>query len=807
MTDFTPRPHQQEILDYTHGKMGIAAVPGAGKTHVLSALAARLIAEGRLEPDQEVLIVTLVNSAVDNFSNRISGFVQARGLLPHLGYRVRTLHGLAHDIVRERPAVVGLETRFSIIDEREATFIRKEAVNAWLNANPYFLDDYLDPALDDNKRDWVRRQQLPDMLDSLALAFIRSSKDRRLTPDALRLLLDRQPAPLPLAEMGLTIYSDYQRALTYRGAVDFDDLIRLALDLLEADEEFLERLRYRFPYILEDEAQDSSLLQEQILRLLAGGPPEPVEGGSVDGGAALRQAQRDVPGNWVRVGDPNQAIFETFTTASPKYLREFIAHEADFQQELPVSGRSQPSIINLANYLIDWVMNEHPAEEVRDALAPPYIQPTAADDPQPNPPDDPTNIFFVPNKFTPDEELKAVIDSLARWLPDNAEKTVAVLVPRNTRGVDVINALKAKGLDYVEFLSSTSTTRAAAGSIANLLAYLSDPGSASKLSKAYQVWRRDWRDEESLREAVRAGDESLDDEEIAASSDALLAMTRRSTELLRKVRKVEEFISPLSLVGRGDRGEGPTPGSNQMPGDWLASLGESEADEVLQELIDFRVHVKRWLEAVTLPIDQLILTLAGDVFTSPADLALAHKLALVLRSAADDHADWRLPELTSELAVIAKNERRFIGFSSDDAGFDPERHAGKVVVTTMHKAKGLEWDRVYLMSVNNYDFPALQAYDRYISEKWFMRDGLNLEAEALAQLGAALSTGEYDWYAEGQATLAARADYVRERLRLFYVGLTRAKRELVVTWNTGRQGDAQPSLAMQALMGWWEARE
>jgi len=45
---------------------------------------------------------------------------------------------------------------------------------------------------------------------------------------------------------------------------------------------------------------------------------------------------------------------------------------------------------------------------------------------------------------------------------------------------------------------------------------------------------------------------------------------------------------------------------------------------------------------------------------------------------------------------------------------------------------------------------------------------------------------------------------VRERIRLFYVGLTRAKRELVVTWNTGRQGDAQPSLAMQALMGWWE---
>jgi DNA helicase-2/ATP-dependent DNA helicase PcrA len=803
MTDFIPRPHQQDILAYTGGKMGIAAVPGAGKTHVLSALAARLIAEGRLEPDQEVLVVTLVNSAVDNFSNRISGFVRESGLLPHLGYRVRTLHGLAHDIVRERPTMVGLDQRFSIIDEREATFIRKEAVTAWLNANPYTLEDYLDPNLDENKRDWIRRQQLPDMLDSLALAFIRSAKDRRLTPDSLRLQLGRQPAPLPLADLGLAIYSDYQRALAYRGSVDFDDLIRLALDLLEMDEEYLERLRYRFPYILEDEAQDSSLLQEQILRLLANGPERTLSASEaeVEGQANMsnRPSTGSGRGNWVRVGDPNQAIFETFTTASPRYLRAFIVDEADIRQELPVSGRSQPSIINLANYLIDWVMNEHPAEEVRDALAPPYIQTTAADDPQPNPPDDPAGVHFVSARFTPEEELKAVIDSLARWLPENEDKTVAVLVPRNTRGVDVINALKTRGLDYVEFLSSTSTTRAAAGSIANLLAYLSDPQSAGKLSKAYQVWRRDWRDEETLREVFRNADEFADAEEIAASSEALLAMTRRSAELLRKVRQVEDFISPLtptpSPTGRGEKG---------VRENWLATLQESEADEVIRELLDFRVHVKRWLEAVTLPVDQLILTLAQDVFTDPADLALAHKLALVLGQAADDHADWRLPELTAELAVIAKNERRFIGFSSDDSGFDPERHRGKVVVTTMHKAKGLEWDRVYLMSVNNYDFPALQPYDRYISEKWFVRDGLNLEAEALAQLNAALSSGEYDWYAEGQATLAARADYVRERLRLFYVGITRAKRELVVTWNTGRQGDAQPSLAMQALMGWRE---
>src|SRR5512146_3528620 len=267
MLNFIPRPSQQEILRYRSGRLGIAAVPGAGKTQILSALAAQIIASGSLGDDQEVLIVTLVNSAVDNFEARVKRFfdnpVQAL-----YKYRVRTLHGLAHDIVREKPASVGLDERFSIIDEREAGFIRRESVNAWLSTHS--LDDYLDPELDDQKRDWVCRDQLPDLVDSLALAFIRSSKDRLLTPESLRLKLDTAPAPLPLAELGYSIYADYQRALTYRGAVDFDDLIRLALTLLESDQEYLERLRYRHPFILEDEAQDSSISQQRILNLLAG---------------------------------------------------------------------------------------------------------------------------------------------------------------------------------------------------------------------------------------------------------------------------------------------------------------------------------------------------------------------------------------------------------------------------------------------------------------------------------------------------------------------------------------------------------
>ncbi|MCB0198563.1 MAG: hypothetical protein KDI03_00700, partial [Anaerolineae bacterium] len=103
-------------------------------------------------------------------------------------------------------------------------------------------------------------------------------------------------------------------------------------------------------------------------------------------------------------------------------------------------------------------------------------------------------------------------------------------------------------------------------------------------------------------------------------------------------------------------------------------------------------------------------------------------------------------------------------------------------------------------------FPSGQPYDQYIAEKWFVRDELNLGAEALAQLEALLDNQLI--YREGDATAQARLDYVRERLRLLYVGITRAKQELVVTWNSGRSATSRPeavqALPLVALQSYWE---
>jgi len=120
----------------------------------------------------------------------------------------------------------------------------------------------------------------------------------------------------------------------------------------------------------------------------------------------------------------------------------------------------------------------------------------------------------------------------------------------------------------------------------------------------------------------------------------------------------------------------------------------------------------------------------------------------------------------------------------------------------MHGAKGLEWDRVYLASVNSYSYPSGSDDEEYRGERWFVRDNLNLTAEVIAQTEQ-LHMGTLDEYIPGAATRQARIDIAAERLRLLYVGITRARRELIVLYNTGRNHETRPlapALGFQALL-------
>ena len=714
---FRPRRAQRRVLDYRGGYMGVAAVPGSGKTQTLSALAADLVAR-RIADDQEVLIVTLVNSAVGNFAARIAQDLRERGLPPQAGYRVRTLHGLAHDIVRERPGLVGLADDFQIVDDRTAAQIMDDAVMTWLRTHPGFVDGLLREDLDHNALAKVHRESWPDDCRDMVSAFVRRAKDLRARPETLLSSLSLRGPEFALARLAAEVYRDYQQSLSYRGAVDFDDLVGYAIDALRQDPDYLARLRLRWPFILEDEAQDSSALQQELLEMLAG-----------------------PGGNWVRVGDPNQAVYQTFTTANPELLRRFLARPEVQAVEMDQSGRSALGIIALANALVDWACTAHPLPEARLAFRRQHIRPTDPDDPQPNP--ERCEVHLYEKGLSPEREVEVIVRSLARWLPEHPDETVAILVPDNARGARFSDALRARGIPCVELLNASAPTRDAARTLCAVLRLVARPEERGALRRAFAAWRR-----------IRV-------ERTAAESPA--------ERFLGRCEEPHTYLWPL-----GDE-------------DYM-SAGPAEP-EARGELVAFRTLAQRWQRAALLPIDQLVLTVAQDLFAAPQELALAYQLAVVLRDYAEANPGWRLPELVAELHDLAANPRRRLAWlSEEDNAFNPDEHKGEVVVATMHRAKGLEWDRVYLTALNNYDFPGGQSHDTYRGEPWYLEGHLNPSAEALAQLEA-LVLGRP--CVPGEASQTARSDYVCERLRLLYVGITRARKDLIMTWNTGRSRQPQ----------------
>jgi DNA helicase-2/ATP-dependent DNA helicase PcrA len=254
---------------------------------------------------------------------------------------------------------------------------------------------------------------------------------------------------------------------------------------------------------------------------------------------------------------------------------------------------------------------------------------------------------------------------------------------------------------------------------------------------------------------------------------------------LRSLRQVEDFLY-------GDWGQLIEGAADAGGEDGLRSV-------LVRVLAEFRADATRWSRAARLPVDELVLTLGNDIFAEPAELALAHHLALRLDKVGRENPRFRLPEFAGELRDIAQNKLRIIGLSDDDSGFVPQ--PGVVTVGTMHSAKGLEWDRVYLMAVNTFGFPSGLEGDKYRGERYYLWPGTNLTAEGEAQLRL-LAQRELASYSPGTASAEARRNIAAERLRLLYVGITRARRELIVTANIGRFYDrdpVRPALALEAL--------
>ncbi len=741
------------VCNYHGGRLAISAVPGSGKTRTLAALAVELIAkhihtleaeDGREE--REVLIVTFTNSAVENFRARIRAFLRARGL-PDGGYRVCTLHSLARLILNENPALANVDSEYAVADELNANATIASATTHYITGahRSYWLSFLADELLP-REREECEDKDWRLATEQLGREVIRLAKNRRVSPQQLQEWLQACSVTderVEFLRIGAEIYRHYDAVLRATGHLDFDDLIVGALRVLESDPALRQRLGARWPFILEDEAQDSTPLQQAILDLLA-----------------------QQHGNWVRVGDPNQAIMTTFTASDVRFFRDFCHATGVTFASLSVTGRCAQPIMDLANQLARWAAREHPILEVRQVALDDQVmmRPTPPDDPQQNP--DQADIRVLRYERA-EQEWAGVARQAIDFVRQAPEATCAILVPTNWLGYKVVEELEAfqrecglSGL-YQEYLRNSRPVRDVAQKLAACVRYCASPADAKWLA---ELWK-----------------------ELGDFADG------QTPNSVAKQKQMKALINSVDVV----RLLFPRPDSAEfLP---KAVRDKQATAETLEAIQRFGERVRPWVEASVLPLHQFLLLIANDLFAGDEyQLALASSIAASLRTYFNLHPhNATLAHLASLLDDIARNERHYVSEGLQEADFQPQ--PGRITVTTLHKAKGLEWDRVYVMNVTDAEFPTDP--DAGIrGERWFLRDRRDPSTEARVALQA-LADGTFAQLDAKALIRASRVEYIAERLRLLYVGITRARRDLFFSFScqNERNKPQQLAQAIQAL--------
>jgi DNA helicase-2/ATP-dependent DNA helicase PcrA len=721
----------------------------------MAAAAAIAIARHRLHARHQLILVTFTRSAAANLKAKIRQHLRHLGA-PQNGFAVFTLHGLALHIATRHPDLSGINLdTMTLATLNQSHRLVRACVEQWIALHPKLYQRLLEGRqFDGEETERLRRQSVlrTEVLPTLAHTVIHEAKSSGLSPDELRSLSSMQtttsipqeyadfdPMDLPepedysVLEIAAGLYERYQDLLNTRGLIDYDDMILAALRVLQ-DEQAQQLWQEQVFAIFEDEAQDSSPLQTQLLEILAIDP------------ASQRL-------NLVRVGDPNQAINSTFTPADPVYFNQFCqrCEQQDCLATIEQAGRSSPIIMNAANFMLDWV-NQQYRQQMELPFRPQTIRPVAKGDPQadanPSPFGSGLELHRPPDIYQTIEMIGQRVVELFTQYPDSR---AAILVRENKQGTFLANLLRhpdSKQLNFdlsdcnvqVYDVGERDRTSNIPSEVLSLLQFIERPHSPDYLKGALTV---------------------LMQRQLIPSQDLNLAASQP-----------EEFLypSPLSPIASTD------------------------------PIVQARRYCCGLLRArLELPPSQLIPFIGLTLDYEQSDLATLNKLAA--RIAQQTMSDSSLSAILQVLTDIVTSER-FEPVETEDLESRYTR-PGQLTIITMHKAKGLDWDFVFLPFLHKRQIPG----DSWIPPQMQFLGDFTLAEVARAQLRAyvhqetSLPNLPAAWQRAGQLKTA-------EEFRLLYVAMTRARRLLWMsaarqapfTWNKpDNLQDAEPCPVLRPL--------
>ena len=225
---------QQQAVQHTEGPLLILAGAGSGKTKVLTVRIAHLLAQG-VNP-YEILAITFTNKAAKEMKSRVEG------LVGDVANRIwlSTFHSFCAKFLRfEIDSFLGYNSNFTIYDTSDSQAVIKAALKT-LN-----LDDKYYPV-------------------GAMIAAISNAKNQLLFASDFR----KQARDFYQQKVA-DVYEYYERELRKNNALDFDDLLLVAVKLLQSNAAVLDKYSHRFRYVMIDEYQDTNHAQYLLAKLLA----------------------------------------------------------------------------------------------------------------------------------------------------------------------------------------------------------------------------------------------------------------------------------------------------------------------------------------------------------------------------------------------------------------------------------------------------------------------------------------------------------------------------------------------------------
>lgn len=741
------RTGQKQMADWESGSLAVSAVPGAGKSTGMAAAAAIAIARQYQHSRstnsnyrRQLVVVTFTRSAAANLKLKIRKYLRDDLSLPQTGFAVHTLHGLALDIAIHYPDLSGLQLEnVTLITPNQTHRFIRTAVEQWIANHPESYGRLLrGKQFDGEETEKLRRQSVlrTEVLPDLAYTVIHEAKSSGILPEKLHKWSQKITDTYGILQVAAGLYKEYEKLMRSgksseisQDFIDYDDMILAALRVLENDS--ARRIEQNKVFaVFEDEAQDSSPLQTQLLEILA----------SETDGENLNKSVL----NLIRVGDPNQAINSTFTPADPIYFREFCedCQKKERLATMDQAGRSTQIIIDAANFALEWV-NHQGLAKTKNGQTPflnQKIQPVNQTNGNPQPVGRGLELY-TPRDINQTVELLS--QRVIELFTEKSDCCAAVLVRENRQGRWLAEAL--------------------------------EPICKEHKIQLYDVGERERRSHvpQEILSLLQFCDRPHSPGKLKAALDVLVQRQLIPTQDINTLASLpEEFLYPSPLAA-------PQTDIVQKAAHLCRSLLRARLELPLYQIISFL--------ALTLNYDQ-------------AELATADKLAERVNQQL--FGNTSMGAMLSALSEIVSSER----FEPVDTENVEEQYTqkGQLTIITMHKAKGLDWDYVFLPFLHENLIPGKFWVP---PQSQFLGD-FTLSEVARAQIRAALHEKAEGIPDVSQAWEQAKHLKTAEEYRLLYVAMTRAKQLLWMsaaqqapfTWNKPHNLQASPSCPVFAAL-------